>query len=128
VAEVTIALPPGLELLSLNGRDHWAKRHRVTRDIKEAAWAVATRELIAGRAATLQRAEVTVTYQPPDRRRRDADNLALSGKAAIDGLVLAGVLPDDSSRHVAGVTYEIGPVHPRGRLVITVREIQESSP
>lgn len=118
--EVTIALPPGLPMLSLNGRDHWAKRADATRDIKAATWA------LAHGTAPFPRAEVTVTYQPPDKRRRDPDNLAPSGKAAIDGIVAAGVLPDDDGEHVTAVTYEIGPVHPRGRLVITVREAQES--
>lgn len=123
MSEVTITLPPGLPLLSLNGRDHWAKRNRITQDIKDAAWAMAMRAAVAGKVPAFQRAEITVTYQPPDKRRRDPDNLAPTGKAAIDGLVLAGILPDDNSKHVAAVRYEIGPVHPRGRIVIRIREI-----
>lgn len=119
--EVVIGLPAGLPLLSLNGRLHWAARNRIVQQLKSAAFVMAR----AAKAPPLQRAEVTVTYEPPDRRRRDPDNLAPTGKAAIDGLVLAGVLPDDSAAHVAGVRYQIGPPHPRGRVIIRVLEIQE---
>lgn len=38
-------------------------------------------------------------------RRRLADPDGISAKAAIDGLVHAGLLPDDSPQHVKAVTY-----------------------
>lgn len=120
--EVTIALPPGLPLLSLNDRRHWAASHLITRQIKKAAWACA----LAAKVPLLDRVTITVEYQPPNAsRRRDPDNLAPAGKAALDGLVLAGLLPDDSAAHVTAVRYVIGPVHPRGRIVLHVREVQE---
>lgn len=122
--ELTIELPAGLPVLSLNDRLHWRKRHERGNAIREAAWALAMQQ----RAPRLERAAITVTYQPPDRRRRDADNMAASGKPAIDGLILAGVLPDDNAAHVTAVRYRIGPVHPRGRLIIHVREVQEQEP
>lgn len=117
--ELMIALPPGLRILSLNGREHWAARNRAAQDIKAHAWALAKLH----HAPRLQRAAITVEYRPPDRRRRDPDNLAPTGKAAIDGLVLAGVLPDDNSDHVTAVRYQIGPVFPRGRIILHVREV-----
>lgn len=39
------------------------------------------------------------------RRYRLADPDGISGKAAIDGLVHSGILPDDSTRYVQEVTY-----------------------
>jgi hypothetical protein len=39
------------------------------------------------------------------RRHRLADPDGISGKAAIDGLVHSGILPDDSTRYVQEVTY-----------------------
>ena len=119
MAEYTIELPAGLELLSANGREHWARRNRITQSLKKAAWAMA----LQARTPRLERADITITYQPPDRRRRDPDNLAPSGKACIDGIVLAGVLPDDNSAHVAAVHYTIGAIYPRGRVVLHVREV-----
>lgn len=119
--EITIELPPGLPLLSLNGRQHWAASNRDAQALKQAARAIAAN----ARLPALDRAVITVEYQPPDKRRRDPDNYAASGKPLIDGLVAAGVLPDDDGRHVTAVHFEIGPLyrlHPRGRLVLRVRE------
>ena len=39
------------------------------------------------------------------RRHRLADPDGISGKAAIDGLVIAGVLSDDSAKQVKEVSY-----------------------
>ena len=121
MAEYTLELPPGLPLLSLNDRRHWAASHLITKQVKKAAWACA----LAAKVPALQRVTITVEYQPPNSsRRRDPDNLAPTGKAAIDGLVLAGVLPDDDSTHVTAVRYQIGPVFPRGRIILHVREME----
>lgn len=38
-------------------------------------------------------------------RHRLADSDGVSGKAAIDGIILAGILPDDSPEVVRSVTY-----------------------
>jgi hypothetical protein len=125
--ELSIALPPGLPVLSLNGRLHWAERNRAAQQLKSAAHVMAR----AAKAPALQRAEITVEYQPPDRRRRDPDNYAATGKPLIDGLVAAGVLPDDDGKHVTAVHYRIGPVyplHPRGRIVLHVREVPNDPP
>jgi crossover junction endodeoxyribonuclease RusA len=116
---ITIALPAGLPLLSLNDRKHWAARNRVAQALKTASWAAA----LAAKVPALDRVTITVEYQPPDRRRRDPGNLAATGKPLIDGLVAGGMLPDDDSGHVASERYEIGPLYPRGRLVLHVREI-----
>ena len=43
-------------------------------------------------------AAVRITYYFPDRRRHDPDNYA--GKFLLDGLVRAGVIRDDSFRHI----------------------------
>ena len=39
-------------------------------------------------------------YLQPDRRRRDEDNLILTAKPCWDGLVDAGVVPDDTSDYM----------------------------
>lgn len=46
----------------------------------------------------LKKARVKITYFFPDNRRRDPDNY--SPKFLMDGLVNAGVIEDDSFRHV----------------------------
>jgi hypothetical protein len=115
----TLELPAGMELLSLNGREHWAARHRKTQALKDAA-IVLTRK---AKIPPLERVSVVAEYQPPDRRHRDPDNIALSAKAAIDGCRIAGLVPQDDSRHVLEVTCRIGEFYPKGRLVLTITEI-----
>jgi crossover junction endodeoxyribonuclease RusA len=45
------------------------------------------------------RLRVTLEYQPKDSRARDSINLSPTLKAAVDGIVDAGVLPDDDDAH-----------------------------
>lgn len=77
----------------------------------------------------LQRARITAELRWPDNRRRDAANYMPSIKAAIDGIVLAGVLPDDSDKYLLSLTIQRGPNCERrhvaafqGALVLTIHE------
>ena len=115
----TIALPAGMKLLSLNDRLHFGERHRRTQDLKRAACVMA----LNAKVPRLERVSVVVEYQPRDRRLRDPDNVAPSGKAALDGIVAAKVLVDDSKTYVTGVRCTIGEPYPLGRLVLHLTEV-----
>lgn len=115
-----IELPARMDLLNANHRTHWRKRANTTRLLRAAAFVCAK----AAKVPPLQRAHVVGIYEPPNKRRRDAANLYPSFKAAIDGLVDAGVLPDDDSAHLDGPDMRLGPVHPGGRLVLIVTELE----
>ena len=52
------------------------------------------------------------------RRHRLADPDGISCKAAIDGLVLAGVLPDDSAKYVKEIT--------QSQEKISTKEVEET--
>jgi crossover junction endodeoxyribonuclease RusA len=82
--------------LSLNGREHWSVRNRVGKDVKTAAWALAR----AAKVPRLQAVIVELVWFKGDNRRADADNMAPTLKALQDGLVAAGVVPDDSGDRV----------------------------
>lgn len=83
-----------------NVNDHhssrWA-RAKMIRDIRGT-----TRELaVAADIPPLTRIGVVATFYAADRRRRDAPNiLYLTSKSMIDGLVDAGVIPDDNDKIV----------------------------
>lgn len=79
--------------LSLNGRQHWHVKRRVSRALRDEAHAWAR---LAFRAPLQARIAVTLHYVPKDSRRRDADNLVATSKPLVDGLVDAGVVPDDT--------------------------------
>lgn len=116
----TVEMPAGIQLLTLNQRLHWATRARITHDLRLAAFAMARN----ARIPTLEKARVTVEYQPPKvRRKRDAGNWAPSGKACIDGIRDAGVFADDDSEHLVSEEYWIGEPYPRGRIVLHVTEV-----
>lgn len=89
----TLWLPYARPPLTANQRLHWAARARLTADVRRTA-------MLLARAAHLPRdcehVTVALHYTPRDRRRRDADNLVPTLKAACDGLVDAGLVPDDT--------------------------------
>lgn len=82
-------------------RDRW--RWRRIRELREQACEVATLQ----RAPKLERARLVVTVSLPDRRRRDLHNFTPTIKALVDGLVDAGVLPDDDALHLSGPDWRL---------------------
>jgi len=114
----TIELPAGMQILSLNDRTHWQARNRHGQVIRDAAIVMARK----ARIPALGRVAITAEYRPPDRRRRDPDNIMPAVKYAIDGITAAGIIPDDSAAYVAGVTCTIGEPCPRGQLVLHITE------
>ncbi|MFC3980204.1 hypothetical protein [Streptosporangium jomthongense] len=115
----TITLPAGLQVMNANKRIHHMQRVKLTRTLREAGKAAAE----AAQIPQLARAHVFGVFSPPDRRRRDVGNLYPSFKAMIDGLVDAGVLPDDDDRHLVGPDMRIGPVVKGGQLQLLVIEL-----
>lgn len=89
--------------LSMNDRVGWRRSWRIGQGWKNAAHIAAVAQMGAGPAA--RRREpcfVRVAFPVPDPgRRRDPHNLAPTVKAIVDGLVLAGVWPDDNERWVS---------------------------
>lgn len=79
-----LTLNPGLR-----SENPHAKAARVRRAKVEAVAAIAGTGWVPG-------AVVTLHYRVPDKRRRDADNLAATLKVCQDALVEAGVLTEDS--------------------------------
>jgi crossover junction endodeoxyribonuclease RusA len=82
--------------LTLNGRPHWRTRYRWTKTLRNRAKRLC-RDL---GVPPLDRPVVELHLIPPNRTRRDADNLVPTAKPCVDGLVDAGVIPDDSPAYV----------------------------
>lgn len=70
----------------------------------------------------LERAHIVAELCFRDARRRDPNNFYPSVKAAVDGLVDAGVLVDDSHQYLVGPDMRIGPIvrQSRGRLLLHI--------
>lgn len=101
-----IAIPLPWTRPPLNANDRNDRRTGGFRKVADAL----TEARLAIRAAGIRPivgAEVTLHYRVPDKRRRDADNLAATLKVCQDALVKEGVLPDDSWVCVPSATCRI---------------------
>jgi len=85
------------------GAHHWKRKQLADK------WHLLVREsaLSAQKGQAIPRGQgaITVSVNYPDKRRRDPDNIC--AKLLIDGLVHAGILPDDSDQYVSSVTTRI---------------------
>lgn len=66
---------------------------------------------------------VSVKWYERDRRR-DVDNVEFGMKFVLDGLVKAGVIPDDSRRYVDQVSHWVGVDKGNPRVVVTVETVK----
>lgn len=78
--------------LSLNKHMHHMARARAVKALREEVMLRARH----ARIPACRQIQVTLIYVPPDRRRRDSINIARTSKVCEDGLVDAGVVPDDT--------------------------------
>ena len=116
----TIQLPYSTPPLTLNGRQHWATKATAIREVRGT---VATLARVL-RIPACQRIHVELHYVPRDSRRRDQDNIVATLKPCIDGLVDAGVIPDDSPQYVTWVPPVIDPAdHNNPHLYLHIEEL-----
>ena len=114
--EARITLPWPDRRLSPNARVHWSRRAKAVKLARQAALALAF-EAGARKLRITGQPRIAMTFCPPDRRRRDMDNLIASMKAANDGI--ADALNVDDSRFIS--TYSMGQPVKGGAVVVTVR-------
>jgi len=121
--EITI---PG-ELPNLNAALAGAKRH----------WSsyAQIKKQQTNKVAWIARGQLVPVTPPVDlvfswvtkHRRVDPDNISHGSKYAIDGLVTAGILPDDGRRTIRSLTHLFPDPNPKApRLTISLIEIGES--
>lgn len=96
-ATIYFGVPRNL-LLTANQRLHWAAKKDRTKAIRH----LASTHTKTFKCAPLDAAHCVVEITWPDQRRRDAHNLMPTIKACIDGIVDAGLLPDDDDTHLTG--------------------------
>lgn len=115
-AEFWIKLPYTRPPLSLNDRSHWANSGRAKAALK-ADTRVLARSVKLPTAA--ERAKVTLIYNPPDKRRRDTDNLFATLKPCLDGLIDYGLTADDDSTHIESAC-AIGEIRKPGQVWLKI--------
>jgi crossover junction endodeoxyribonuclease RusA len=116
----TIVLPWKKPLLNLNTRQHWAAKARDTETVRSVT-AMLCRDLDQA-----PKVRVQLSYTPRDKRRRDADNLVGMLKAICDGIVDAGVVPDDTPEFMVKEMPEIRPPEGKSaRMELLVEALDE---
>lgn len=127
----TLTLPAGLPLLNANQRPHHRVRAKLTAAIRAAAMNACSEDPVmrAALAAVpageplLRNAWILGVLHPDSRRRCDPANWYPSFKAAVDGIVEAGVLDDDDHTRVLGPDMRLGPVVRGGRISLHIHEM-----
>lgn len=121
----TVLVVPPCKWMNSNDRhSHWSQRSGPTKEWREET-AKATRD---SAVPAMERATVTAVVRRADRRTdTDAQNRYPTIKAAIDGVVDAGVLPDDKDGCLLALTIRPGPPvakvdFPRGVLELIITE------
>ena len=99
---LTIDIPAAF-WLSANVNPHWAAKARRTRHLRQLGFMAARKQ------PAMDRANLAAVISYPTARRADPSNAAPTVKALLDGIVDAGVLPDDDHLHVPHVDYSRGP-------------------
>jgi crossover junction endodeoxyribonuclease RusA len=98
---VAFTIPADL-WLSANDRRHWADKAKRTKGLRQLGYYELPNELLS---ANLGTTHVAAFIGYPRNGRVDPANAAPTVKALIDGMVDAGVWPDDDSTYVIGPTY-----------------------
>lgn len=107
-----IILPWPDKVLSPNSRVHWSKKAKATKSARtHAGWATKAAKLpIEGEGHI----DLHIIFMPPDKRRRDTDNMISSIKGVIDGV--ADGLGVNDSRFVLHIG--VGDVRKGGQVLI----------
>lgn len=119
--EIEIVLPSPHPKLHAHNTGHWRSKAGPTKELRTLAKALAM-QARPHRFKTWDKASVDYTFYLKTARRRDMANLIQSQKAAIDGVVDAGVIVDDDWKHlsIGRVSCEVDRVNPR--VVLTFRK------
>lgn len=114
-----IDLPWPDKLLNPNARAHWRARAPKVKHARLAAFVLMSASVPAReRKLNWPKVGVSVEFCPPDKRRRDMDNLVASMKASFDGIADAIGIDD---RHFIP-TYSMGSPVKGGCVRVTLSE------
>ena len=115
-----LTIPAPCDWINSNHRLHWAEKARRTSAWRAAAYAAAAQVPRRQRAFTTP-VHIVCTVHKTRGGRFDVANLSPTSKACIDGLVDAGVIPDDSNDWLIGPDMRAGDKVEQACVVVTVK-------
>lgn len=120
-----LELPAGSLLINANDNLHFRKKADLVKALRNTAWAMARQ----AKLPALQHAHIFYVIHPDTKgRRRDPGNWSPSAKAAVDGLVDAGILPDDNHTHLIGPDPRMGHPVKGSQLVLYITDLDQMDP
>lgn len=120
---IEIELPwPDMRKLSPNSRPHWAVKHQAAKEANSIGYWEAYKAWDTDKKFA-DRIVARYTFYPPDKRRRDLDNVLGCLKHATDGVFVA-IGADDSS--IQQTIVEWGEVCKPGKVVLRLEELDDT--
>ena len=80
-----VFLPWPPKELSPNASIHWAKKAKFKKAYRHDCWALALEASLKAPEGP-EKIRLEITFYPPDKRHRDADNMVAAIKSGLDGL------------------------------------------
>ena len=77
---------------------------------------------LAKKLPAYEKVVLIITWYEPDRRR-DPDNIMAGQKFILDGLVQAGVIPDDSQKYILGIYHRFMVDRKNPRVEVEIRGV-----
>lgn len=82
-------------------------------------------ELLAKNLPRFEKIALIITWHEPNRHR-DPDNIMAGQKFIIDGLVTAGIIPNDNQRHIQGIIHRFAVDRKNPRIEVEIVDIEKS--
>lgn len=117
-----VEIPPRAVLINANRPLNHHEKARRVKALRNTGWAMAR----AAKVPALQRAHIFYVFHPDTangKQRRDPGNWSPTAKALVDGIVDAGVLPDDNHKHLLGPDPRMGEPVPGSQIVLYITDL-----
>ena len=120
---VILDIPAPCKFLNSNDRLHRMKAAQLTAIWRNAGTVAVLDQIGKPVVAFSGRVHITAKVWKKKAGRWDVGNWYPSAKAAVDGIVQAGLIRDDSNEYVLGPDMRVGGTG-QDRLIITIEEIE----
>jgi len=77
------------------------------------------------RLPKFKKVALIITWYEPNRHR-DPDNIMAGQKFIIDGLVTAGIIPNDNQKHIKGILHKFAIDKENPRIVVEIVDIEKN--
>ena len=119
VLRVELDFPPSELFPNKAKGTHWGKLYKIRSDYREGSTWLAKHQ-IKGWKHHGGQIKLTITFDMPDKRKRDADNCLAAAKGALDGLADALFVNDQLFQPI--LIFRVEGIKP-GRLIVELEEI-----